>query len=40
MNKFGLILLFTKVAKRYEKANKENSSEPFVYGISTLFTRA
>ena len=40
MNKFGLILLFAKVAKGYEKANKGNSSEPFVYGGCTLLTRA
>ena len=40
MNKLGLILLLAKVAKGHKKLNKENSVEPFVYGICTLLTRA
>ena len=40
MNKFGFILPFACLAKGYEKANKGNSVEPFVYrGCATCLAR-
>ncbi|EGQ15799.1 hypothetical protein HMPREF9136_0859 [Prevotella dentalis DSM 3688] len=35
-----VISLLRGLAKGYEKAHKGNSSEPFVYGVCTLLTRA
>ncbi len=39
MNKLSLILLFAKVAKEHEKANKGNSVSPLFMGVAR-FSRA